>query len=1059
MAETCLEPRQHLFSEAIYRINSELENVRALMGQKKPALLQLLQRVSFAPAYFDRRLRGYRYVTVKNENWRWNEALRQECAVVLSEMFAEGEWERNQAVLGSHWPERVRRTETGIYAFAEATHWQAIADGSRFDEEAHRALLALVTGRLFRPGRNIEGLCHRCDAEARAMGARLRFVISEFVTAESPRDAKRLWYRFKDDPPSPPRIFSQRRGAYVDEDVEPAAVATAPHFYHALQNALMRYDESSQLSHMLSIPIYDAGDMADPWGRIAAIVHLNLYTTEDMRPSNEELVELGNLFLAEGDKLPDVIRAVAQAQVVGWPVAGSRSAAGLAAGHFLELQPLFQEWDEVTVHDATALIERWGYEVSDGRAEWKLLEGAPEARGGEDPERVIELDCPGELLRLAWADPRDIKELSALTFRFRLPVEARLPAGEAMRDAVLRQYRQELIDTLRVVLPKVQRHRYAVRTAAIAIMGRNLSHNIGSHVLSSVASFGALDEEGLELDGRKNDLLRYLQERMDFIAELSTTKQYMYLPMPLRDALSRLRAETLLRKYITGVENSVGKPAWLNLVAPAERAAAVAATLISVPSALIGLHAIYVIIENIARNSAKHRRKPIEHEVKLTLDTHPVDDGFVRISVWDDAREATPALVEQINACIEDGKVVDDTGGIGEGNWGLREMCAAAAYLRGADIADIDGVGCAPPLLQAFATEGDNGSAGSLGYHFYATVPKILVTVDDSRGQQPAWPGVDRWRESDPRWLGRLPHAYAFISGNIEAEVERRGTAHRLPVRRTPTDEAPESGADEMELWELASARWLRRMLVRHSRAVETPLPIATTPRAKRGLGTPVDQLKLDSNCLVFDHHMTDFIDQADANAALFYEYYDATFDQSSLIDKAPATGKRALENELRAAAIARIAIIDERLQEIAASRVSLPGFYPARSKALEKQRIDVPTWAQVGPLRRNPEPDRIEAYLADIHKKDKIDFLLVHQGILDRIGKPEGGIEWVGRFAREALDGAEVVVCSGRGAPSQAVGKVRFAPLSAVMRWTVVKPSKYHLHDLLCASRSPSHV
>lgn len=1058
MVEMSLEPRQHLFSEAIYRINSELENVRTLMGQKKPDLLPLLKQVSFAPAYFDRRLRGYRYITVKNENWRWNEPLREECSAVLTGMFAEDKWQANQAALGADWPERVRRTQTGGHAFPELARWQAIADGAASDDEAHRALLALVTGRLFRPGRNIEGLCHRCDAEARAMGARLRFVISEFVTDESPRNARRFWYRFRNRRGSPPRIFSQRSGAYVDEQASPSPQARAPAFYHALQNAVMRYDESSRLSHMLSVPIYDAGDMADPWGRIVAILHLNLYTTENSRPSIRELVELGDLFLSEGDKLPDVIRAVAQAQVIGWPVAGSRSAAGLAAGHFLELQPLFQEWDEVTVHDrAGALIERWGYDVCEERAEWRLIDGEPPPQTSEDPTRVLELDRPGELLRLPWADPRDIRELSALSFRFRLPERARLPGNEAMRGAVLRQYRQELIDTLRVALPKVQRHRYAVRTAAIAIMGRNLSHNIGSHVLSSVSALGAADTAGQATDGPKNHLLRYLQERMDFIAELSTTKQYMYLPMPLGGALSRLVAETLLRKYITGVENCLGDPAWLEIVLPAGREAEIESTLLSVPSALIGLHAIYVIIENIARNSAKHRRAPIVGSVKLTLDARPAEGGFVRISVWDDAREATPELVDWINACIDDGKVVDDTGGIGEGSWGLREMCAAAAYLRGADIADIDGVGSSPPLLEAFASGGKDGGTGSLGYHFHATLPKTLVAIDRGTGWGSGRLDIDLWNEDDPRWSARQPHAYALISEGIASEAARSGTQHRLPVRRV-VDEAggPPGGADPLEH---VSRRWLERMLVRHSLPADSELPIVRTNDARWGLGMSIKDRDVDG-CILFDHHIRPpLLSSADAATAFFYEFYDGSYDQPSVIDKPPAAGRVALENELRAAALARITVIDERIQEMAASPAPVSGHFASRANSLSRRRIDVPTVEEVGPLRRRPDAERIASHLAALHDSDPIDFLLVHQGILDRIAGPTGGIEWVSHLARDVLDDAEVVVCSGRGAPSQAVGRIRFAPLSAVTRWTMLKPSKFHLYDLLCASRSPSHV
>ncbi len=83
---------------------------------------------------------------------------------------------------------------------------------------------------------------------------------------------------------------------------------------------------------------------------------------------------------------------------------------------------------------------------------------------------------------------------------------------------------------------------HALRSGVSAIMGRNMSHNIGSHVLSRIA-MGGIDgwtanksleqiKKCLDAERRKKDIIqwskdvqlmsRYIQQRMDFIAQIST---------------------------------------------------------------------------------------------------------------------------------------------------------------------------------------------------------------------------------------------------------------------------------------------------------------------------------------------------------------------------------------------------------------------------------------------------------------------------------------------------------------------------------------------------------
>jgi len=156
---------------------------------------------------------------------------------------------------------------------------------------------------------------------------------------------------------------------------------------------------------------------------------------------------------------------------------------------------------------------------------------------------------------------------------------------------------------------------YALKSALSAIMSRNMSHNIGSHVLS-YASTNLNHPEDMRV------LTEYLQERMDFIAQITSKIPEWSMPMRFEGQLMQnFYKQRILLNYIAfsegltafekddkdNVENKLkinisnfkedkNKKIINNEKDP----------LIAIPGGITGTHAFYTIIENIIRNAAKH---------------------------------------------------------------------------------------------------------------------------------------------------------------------------------------------------------------------------------------------------------------------------------------------------------------------------------------------------------------------------------------------------------------------------------------------------------------------
>jgi len=296
------------------------------------------------------------------------------------------------------------------------------------------------------------------------------------------------------------------------------------------------------------------------------------------------------------------------------------------------------------------------------------------------------------------------------------------------------------------------REKLARKSAVAAVMSRNMSHNIGSHVLYKLSETAT---------GKHNLLYAYLQKRMEFIAEISTH----YSPLRsvksfCRDVLCGFSSVKLLTDNISGIEglgsekikivfngNACNIDNHLHCSPSTDLD-------IEVPSDSVGIHAIYVILENIIRNAAKH--SVIDSKLTLTIKVDKdFNDDFYKVTVIDNLGDEknknvrlnldengkqinSANLIDKLNNLI-DAPILKD-GELRHEGWGLLEMKICAAYLRGEVLATSEeSINKEMPFLKCSFYDSDGKKSeksndGSykhwnLGFEFFLLKPKFACLL------------------------------------------------------------------------------------------------------------------------------------------------------------------------------------------------------------------------------------------------------------------------------------------------------------------------------------------
>ncbi|MDF1546701.1 MAG: hypothetical protein P1P88_02690 [Bacteroidales bacterium] len=308
----------------------------------------------------------------------------------------------------------------------------------------------------------------------------------------------------------------------------------------------------------------------------------------------------------------------------------------------------------------------------------------------------------------------------------------------------------------------------SLKSAISAIMSRNGSHNIGSHVLSSV---GCKLNDPVDMQ----TLTKYIQQRWDFLAQVTSGFPQWSIPVKLIAQLLRgFYEQRLLLNNIVLSEGLLAqeqfdppiiekklqievlkfnkdtnelKLIWDYLNKQDDHAQVFHNDIdVAIPGGVTGFQAFYTILENYIRNSAKHAYKQNMNQakgLKISIEFEEMDN-YVEFFIYDNI-PSNKGVLKNLNDKIKN-SLLDENGQLTQKDWGIAEMKIAASYLRMIDFVTLDQNNTKEEESTLYEREklkksGDNSScfiikaelknSKYLGYKFVIPKPKDILILSN----------------------------------------------------------------------------------------------------------------------------------------------------------------------------------------------------------------------------------------------------------------------------------------------------------------------------------------
>ena len=609
--------------------------------------------------------------------------------------------------------------------------------------------------------------------------------------------------------------------------------------------------------------------MGGIWGSVVVLLE-----SEELRNTwvaNHFSVLAGGL-----SELAAEITSAAKTLAVAAPIVGSYD----LVRHFLKVLPYMQDWDEIAVFDRQSgtFVQQYRYErrYDNDDAKWGWFEEKAQKDDicylppsdfpiiSATGAHYMWWTAPGDDCTDLWSPDlipglgyEEKLRFGNLYFRFKFPEACRIPQKNHEKKYLRESYLRQQLDLFGMLISKVHERRAALRNAAVSIMARNMSHNIGSHVLGAVRN-----DESTKVSAN-NLLNEHLQRRMDYIADLATAD-----PLYSADSLlfqevvgaeydvnanrfvcvsgekgengRGLNRQSLLLQHISGMQlqrspvtaeiciyhaNEEGGDQAPNAVATKgcapNRQEENQDFNISFNAGVLGWQALYVILENIIRNIAKHSQRSkiwsdtpmIKIWLKLVDGAYP---DFFELRVWDECRTASMPREEEeseskdadnhepniayLRRVLTTPNFLEPNNTVAKSAWGMKEMYISAAFLRSIALPNLEDPipSGEPNIVEACALDACNGEPvededekGSIGFRLWLPKAKTVALVVDDL---PAWlRSLSAGKEQQDRAIGALDRRGVNL---LEADLVRARkikVPHRDAVwfcREPPNDEA-----------------------------------------------------------------------------------------------------------------------------------------------------------------------------------------------------------------------------------------------------------------------------
>ena len=628
------------------------------------------------------------------------------------------------------------------------------------------------------------------------------------------------------------------------------------------------------------------------------------------------------------------------------------------------------------------------------------------------------------------------------------------------------------------------------QTAAVALLGRNLSHNIGSHAL-----FWLAQDMRQAHDMNKYVFYTYLRDRMELLGGIAT-----FMPI----AFTTWRLSEIVKKFS-------GNPLFVERLCKSEgiqsiRVACSSDVVVSTPGGPAGTHLLYSLLENTIRDSAKYARdsaaygkrdQPDRLTIRLLADYY--SDKLVRLTIVDDGKNFAEAS-KSIQEALDNFRIVDESGGLLPGAWGLKERFACAVMLRGWRLEQI-------PLTQVkgnrlsedvsfgdYAPEGEPvflriiDVEGCLGWELFLLrpVPPILIVRDAlSEGKSFSMFVSIRnlkWLRSKIENPVALRHRFLVLYiDDVEDLAWLNSVSAKLPERRFLVASQKLLSAslmgcavlneDEINL-ESVSEQFLQRRWVDHLLARRAQLePVIVLEGGWEGQDFEGEALDDPRVYALKPHNLSGWQQQQRERGVapapiilvrshthklegvhpLHYEPHekgDRLRAEVESLRKEDKDGLRLFSLRLMEAALIRIIVVDERIDRIVdeehdPDRKGFPLRALLRWRGIDVQGKDYGT----------PGYDKDMTTLRGWIAGNNYDVLILHLGIVEKIAS-QSRLTNDEIFTALQAEVGYLVIHSGRPVMPNFIKGTRFVLLSTLMSWVDPACSKMQLVEELFALR-----
>lgn len=645
----------------------------------------------------------------------------------------------------------------------------------------------------------------------------------------------------------------------------------------------------------------------------------------------------------------------------------------------------------------------------------------------------------------------------------------------------------------------------ARKSALSAIMSRNMSHNIGSHVLPGIQQILSAEngrrtelvklldldknclsdrdwknkctepellktefvEKEMEIDNSVASINKHIQERMEFIADVSMAETFMHTSLSIKSVLEDFKKKKEFLKNLTGgafvdivlkisIENNVCNDLYADF-----------------PNDIMGVHALYIIMENVIRNTVKHSNLEQSHfgftmlniHVAISEDENSVD--YYNVDLYDDLgvsnqndrsrndKELLKGISAQLNADVINPK----TNQIRTGGWGLLEIKFAADYLVGKLKGDENHIALDQIVsVNFYDIEGNiSDTSLNLGYRFLLRKPRFAKCYlpIDSR--------LDKERELI---LSRWGIAIEYFTNS---KVLMKATEHQFlicPIRNRNLY------INQRVIWNFSLDNLLQYLKNENKSRVMRFIWKSWIDQSSLSYYEIFKEAshfpkKNQTKIAFFDNHGLCLRNQKKEVDLAYYEPYGSQSSTAKYIT-GDLSEKSTLFWEWQEVIDTKIAIVDERIQQAMQEVDSnVPRF--RKNEILEKMGIEIlklkdskdSLSIDLENFIHHPDYNKIqlESYIISLLKDHKISFLIIHLTIFELLcdTKDCDGISKKLEFFKSKIRGANeksIILTSGRGTPSNLPLNCYFLHFSILQNYLIYNRSKFSLVKALYSVR-----